>query len=147
MVISFAVLLLNVVAMPYLLAAAIPIIALFLFIRHYYLKTSREIKRLEAMSEFQPSSHTLKSSTSVFTQGHGVFTDRCIFRLVFGKISCAVHIIDSSILRELLDYAGLLIGYSGSCVSLKGALCVNAPLNKCIDALRSSLLPSDTLRL
>ena len=56
MVLSYAVLLLNVVAMPYLLAAAIPIIALFLFIRHYYLKTSREIKRLEAMSESQSSS-------------------------------------------------------------------------------------------
>ena len=56
MVLSYAILLLNVVAMPYLLAAAIPIIALFLFIRHYYLKTSREIKRLEAMSESQSSS-------------------------------------------------------------------------------------------
>ena len=107
MVVSFAVLLLNVVAMPYLLAAAIPIIALFLFIRHYYLKTSREIKRLEAMSEFQPSSHTLKSSTSVFTQGHGVFTDRCIFRLVFGKISCAVCIIDSH--RFVESYLTMLV--------------------------------------
>ena len=48
---AFAVLVLNVAAMPYLLAAVIPIIVLFLFIRHYYLKSSREIKRLEAMSK------------------------------------------------------------------------------------------------
>lgn len=48
---AFAVLLLNVVFMPYLLAAAIPIVLLFLFIRHYYLKSAREIKRLEAMSK------------------------------------------------------------------------------------------------
>lgn len=48
---AFAVLLLNVVFMPYLLAAAIPIVLLFLFIRHYYLKSAREIKRLEALSK------------------------------------------------------------------------------------------------
>lgn len=48
---AFAVLLLNVVFMPYLLAAAIPTVLLFLFIRHYYLKSAREIKRLEAMSK------------------------------------------------------------------------------------------------
>ena len=48
---SFAILLLNVATMPYLLAAAIPIVALFLFIRYYYLKSAREIKRLEAMSK------------------------------------------------------------------------------------------------
>ena len=51
MLMSFATLLLNVVFMPYLLAAAIPIVLLFLFIRQYYLKSAREIKRLEAMSE------------------------------------------------------------------------------------------------
>jgi len=48
---AFSILLLNVATMPYLLAAAIPIVVLFLFIRHYYLKSSREIKRLEAMSK------------------------------------------------------------------------------------------------
>lgn len=48
---AFAVLLLNVVFMPYLLAAAIPTVLLFLFIRQYYLKSAREIKRLEAMSK------------------------------------------------------------------------------------------------
>ena len=51
MVLSFAILLLNVVFMPYLLAAAVPTVLLFLFIRHYYLKSAREIKRLEAMSK------------------------------------------------------------------------------------------------
>lgn len=51
MVASFAILLLNVATMPYLLAAAIPIVAFFLFIRNYYLKSAREIKRLEAMSK------------------------------------------------------------------------------------------------
>ena len=51
MVSAFAILLLNVATMPYLLAAAIPIVALFLFIRNYYLKSAREIKRLEAMSK------------------------------------------------------------------------------------------------
>ena len=50
---AFAILMLNVVFMPYLLAAAIPIVALFLFIRYYYLKTAREVKRIEAMSKFR----------------------------------------------------------------------------------------------
>lgn len=50
---AFAVLMLNVVFVPYLLAAAIPIVLLFLFIRHYYLKTAREVKRIEAMSKLQ----------------------------------------------------------------------------------------------
>ncbi|XP_044176120.1 ATP-binding cassette sub-family C member 4-like isoform X1 [Acropora millepora] len=68
MVLSYAILLLNVVAMPYLLAAAIPIIALFLFIRHYYLKTSREIKRLEAMNRNPLYSHisaTIQGLTTI----------------------------------------------------------------------------------
>lgn len=68
MVLSYAVLLLNVAAMPYLLAAAIPIIALFLFIRHYYLKTSREIKRLEAMNRNPLYSHisaTIQGLTTI----------------------------------------------------------------------------------
>jgi len=59
---------LNVAAMPYLLAAAIPIIALFLFIRHYYLKTSREIKRLEAMNRNPLYSHisaTIQGLTTI----------------------------------------------------------------------------------
>lgn len=50
---AFAVLMLNVVFVPYLLAAAIPIVLLFLFIRHYYLKTAREVKRIEAMSKLR----------------------------------------------------------------------------------------------
>ena len=54
MLLAFAVLVLNVVFMPYLLAAAVPCVLLFLFIRHYYLKTAREIKRLEAISKFRP---------------------------------------------------------------------------------------------
>ncbi|XP_015779531.1 PREDICTED: multidrug resistance-associated protein 4-like [Acropora digitifera] len=68
MVLAYAVLLLNVVAMPYLLAAAIPIIAFFLFIRHYYLKTSREIKRLEAMNRNPLYSHisaTIQGLTTI----------------------------------------------------------------------------------
>ena len=55
MVMSFAILSLNVVFMPYLLAAAVPTVLLFLFIRHYYLKSAREIKRLEAMSKSECS--------------------------------------------------------------------------------------------
>ena len=51
MIMSFAILALNVVFMPYLLIAAVPTVLLFLFIRHYYLKSAREIKRLEAMSK------------------------------------------------------------------------------------------------
>ncbi|XP_068719286.1 ATP-binding cassette sub-family C member 4-like [Montipora capricornis] len=65
---AFAVLLLNVVAMPYLLAAAIPIVGMFLFIRHYYLKTSREIKRLEAMNRNPLYSHisaTIQGLTTI----------------------------------------------------------------------------------
>lgn len=50
---AFAVLMLNVVFVPYLLAAAIPIVLLFLFILHYYLKTAREVKRIEAMSKLR----------------------------------------------------------------------------------------------
>ena len=51
MVLAFAILSLNVVFMPYLLAAAVPFVLFLLFIRHYYLKSAREIKRLEAMGK------------------------------------------------------------------------------------------------
>lgn len=54
---AFSVFLLNVVTMPYLLVAVIPIIVFFLYLRHYYLKSSREIKRLEAMNRNPLYSH------------------------------------------------------------------------------------------
>ncbi|CAH3112435.1 unnamed protein product [Porites lobata] len=67
MVSSFAILLLNVATMPYLLAAAIPIVAFFLFIRNYYLKSAREIKRLEAMNRNPFYSHLSASIQGLTT--------------------------------------------------------------------------------
>ncbi|KAL9972704.1 hypothetical protein ACROYT_G019064 [Oculina patagonica] len=67
MLMAFAVLLLNVVFMPYLLAAAVPTVLLFLFIRHYYLKSAREIKRLEAMNRSPLYSHLSTSLQGLTT--------------------------------------------------------------------------------
>ncbi|CAH3114175.1 unnamed protein product [Pocillopora meandrina] len=64
---AFAVLMLNVVFVPYLLAAAIPIVLLFLFIRHYYLKTAREVKRIEAMNRSPFYSHISTSLQGLTT--------------------------------------------------------------------------------
>ncbi|XP_022806581.1 multidrug resistance-associated protein 4-like [Stylophora pistillata] len=64
---AFAILMLNVVFMPYLLAAAIPIVALFLFIRYYYLKTAREVKRIEAMNRSPFYSHISTSLQGLTT--------------------------------------------------------------------------------
>ncbi|XP_068702097.1 ATP-binding cassette sub-family C member 4-like isoform X3 [Montipora foliosa] len=68
LLLACAVLLLNVAAMPYLLAAAIPILALFVFLRHYYVRSSREIKRLEAMNRNPFYSHisaTIQGLTTI----------------------------------------------------------------------------------
>ena len=50
-ILAFAILLLNVISIPYLLLVVVPVVAMFLYIRQYYLKTSREVKRLEAASK------------------------------------------------------------------------------------------------
>lgn len=48
---AVSIVLLNVVGMPYLLVVAVPIAAVFVYLRNYYIKTSREVKRIEAVSK------------------------------------------------------------------------------------------------
>lgn len=43
-----AVVIINVMTMPFILVGLVPLILVFYCLRNYYLKTTREIKRLEA---------------------------------------------------------------------------------------------------
>ena len=94
--------LLNVVTMPYLLAAAIPIVALFLFIRNYYLKSAREIKRLEAMSKsinvvlallvFE-GFITIVVRMSLKFQLHSILLQEIYICFIFIALGCVVFVI------------------------------------------------------
>ena len=46
-----AIVLTTVVANPYILIALVPLLVGFVFLRWYYLKTARDIKRLEALGQ------------------------------------------------------------------------------------------------
>ena len=41
----------SIVSQPYVVVAAVPIIAVFIWLRQYFVKSSREIKRLQAASK------------------------------------------------------------------------------------------------
>ncbi|XP_048588672.1 ATP-binding cassette sub-family C member 4 isoform X2 [Nematostella vectensis] len=66
-ILTFAILLLNVASMPFLLVGAIPMTVLFGYIRNYYLRTSREVKRLEAINRSPVYSHLSTSLTGLIT--------------------------------------------------------------------------------
>ncbi|XP_031558850.1 multidrug resistance-associated protein 4-like, partial [Actinia tenebrosa] len=66
-VLTFAILLLNVVSIPYLLVGALPMTILFGYLRNYYLKTSRDIKRLEAINRSPVYSHVSASLDGLMT--------------------------------------------------------------------------------
>ena len=48
---AVAVVVVNVISMPWVLVGVIPLILIFYFVKNYYLKTAREIKRLEGAGE------------------------------------------------------------------------------------------------
>ncbi|XP_078379983.1 ATP-binding cassette sub-family C member 4-like [Oculina patagonica] len=52
-----AVVIINVMTMPFILVGLVPLILVFYCLRNYYLKTSREIKRLEATARSPVLSH------------------------------------------------------------------------------------------
>ncbi|XP_046853156.1 ATP-binding cassette sub-family C member 4-like isoform X2 [Xenia sp. Carnegie-2017] len=56
-VLTVSILLLCVISQPYLLLGAIPVVFAFLWLRHYYIKTAREIKRLESLNRSPMYSH------------------------------------------------------------------------------------------
>lgn len=50
-VLALAIILLSVISQPYLLLGAIPVVIIFVLLRQYYVKTAREIKRIESLSK------------------------------------------------------------------------------------------------
>ena len=50
-VLALAIILLTVSSQPYLLLGAIPVVMIFVWLRQYYVKTAREIKRIESLSK------------------------------------------------------------------------------------------------
>ncbi|EDO38354.1 predicted protein, partial [Nematostella vectensis] len=66
-ILTFAILLLNVASMPFLLVGAIPMTVLFGYIRNYYLRISREVKRFEAINRSPVYSHLSTSLTGLIT--------------------------------------------------------------------------------
>ncbi|XP_028519482.1 multidrug resistance-associated protein 4 [Exaiptasia diaphana] len=64
---TFAILLLNVASIPYLLVGAVPMVVGFGYLRNYYLRTSRDIKRLEAINRSPVYSHISASIDGLIT--------------------------------------------------------------------------------
>ena len=50
-VLAVAIILLSVSSLPYLLIGAVPVVVIFVWLRQYYVKTAREIKRIESLSK------------------------------------------------------------------------------------------------
>lgn len=50
-VLALAIILLSVSSQPYLLLGAVPVVMIFVWLRQYYVKTAREIKRIESLSK------------------------------------------------------------------------------------------------
>ncbi|XP_028401399.1 multidrug resistance-associated protein 4-like [Dendronephthya gigantea] len=56
-VLAVAIILLSVTSQPYLLIGAIPVVIIFVWLRQYYVKTAREIKRIESLNRSPIYSH------------------------------------------------------------------------------------------
>jgi ATP-binding cassette subfamily C (CFTR/MRP) protein 4 len=50
-VFGLAILLISVLSQPYIAVVVVPIIGVFVWLRQYFVKSSREIKRIEALSK------------------------------------------------------------------------------------------------
>ncbi|XP_028401691.1 multidrug resistance-associated protein 4-like [Dendronephthya gigantea] len=54
---AFAILLISIISQPYIAVVVVPIIGVFVWLRQYFVKSSREIKRIEALSRSPLYSH------------------------------------------------------------------------------------------
>ena len=88
--VTFASCLLPIVANYWLLAAIVPLIAIIVYIGRYYLKTSRQLKRLESVNRspvFSHISETLNGLDTIRTRGRQKdFLDQ-FYRYTFDFIS------------------------------------------------------------
>lgn len=50
-VFGLAILLISVLAQPFVAVIVVPIMVIFVWLRQYFVKTSREVKRIEALSK------------------------------------------------------------------------------------------------
>ena len=81
----FALIIVPIIANPWLLFIAVPLTVLVVYISKYYLKTSRELKRLESVSRspvFSHISETLNGLDTIRTRGREKYFVEQFFRYV-----------------------------------------------------------------
>ena len=90
---SVAIVLVGIVANPYILIALVVLLIGFLFIRWYYLKTARDIKRLEALGKL------------MYVYNLFVLSNNCIHAscILLAQYSPYVHGRGVEIVSQLLD--------------------------------------------